>query len=49
MANHRIDTGYNSILYLDVLEHIKEDEKEIIKAYRSLKKNGSLIINVPAF
>ena len=40
---------YNSILYLDVLEHIKEDEKEIIKAYRSLKKNGSLIINVPAF
>ena len=29
---------YNSILYLDVLEHIKEDEKEIIKAYRSLKK-----------
>ena len=40
---------YNSILYLDVLEHIKEDEKELIKAFKSLKKNGFLIINVPAF
>ena len=40
---------YNSILYLDVLEHIEDDEKEVIKAYKSLKKNGLLIINVPAF
>ena len=29
---------YNSILYLDVLEHIEDDEKEVIKAYKSLKK-----------
>jgi len=40
---------YNSILYLDVLEHIKEDKKEILKAFKSLKKNGYLIINVPAY
>ena len=40
---------YNSIIYLDVIEHIKDHKKEIINAYDSLKKNGHLIINVPAF
>ncbi len=40
---------YDTILYLDVLEHIKEDKKEIYKAFKSLKKNGHLIINVPAY
>jgi len=34
---------------LDVIEHIKEDKKEIIKAFKLLKKEGNLIINVPAF
>ena len=40
---------YNTILYLDVIEHIKEDKKEIMKALNLLKNNGNLIINVPAF
>ena len=40
---------YNTILYLDVIEHIKNDKHEISKAYQSLKKNGFLVINVPAF
>lgn len=40
---------YNTILYLDVLEHINEDKKEILKAFQSIKKNGHLIINVPAY
>ena len=40
---------YNTIIYLDVLEHIKNDKKEITKAYNALKKDGYLIINVPAF
>jgi len=40
---------YDSILYLDVLEHIKYDKEEILKAFKSIKKNGYLIINVPAF
>ncbi len=40
---------YDTIIYLDVLEHVKKDRKELIKAYSSLKKKGSLIINVPAF
>jgi ubiquinone/menaquinone biosynthesis C-methylase UbiE len=40
---------YDCILYMDVIEHIKNDKKEIKKAYRSLKKGGRLIVNVPAF
>ena len=40
---------YDSILYLDVLEHIKNDKEEILKAFKSIKKNGYLLINVPAF
>ena len=40
---------YNTIIYLDVIEHIKKDKAEIINALNHLKKNGILIINVPAF
>ena len=40
---------YNTIVYLDVIEHIKEDKTEIFKAFKLLKRNGKLIINVPAF
>jgi 2-polyprenyl-3-methyl-5-hydroxy-6-metoxy-1,4-benzoquinol methylase len=40
---------YDTIMYLDVLEHIKNDKSELIKAYKALKINGCLIINVPAF
>ena len=42
-------TKYDTIIYLDVLEHIRDDEKEILSAYKRLKKNGNLIISVPAF
>lgn len=40
---------YDTIIYLDVIEHIKDDKKEIFKAYKRLKKNGYLVISVPAF
>lgn len=43
------DEKYDSILYLDVLEHIEDDEKEILKALKSLRKDGNLILNVPAY
>ena len=43
------ENTYDSILYLDVLEHIENDHQEIIKAFNSLKDGGKLIINVPAF
>ena len=40
---------YDTIIYLDVLEHIKDDKKEFINAFDNLKEGGYLIINVPAF
>ena len=40
---------YDVILYLDVLEHIENYEKEMLKAHNALKEGGYLIINVPAF
>ena len=43
------ENTYDSILYLDVLEHIENDDKEVVKAFNSLKEGGKLIINVPAF
>ena len=39
---------YNTIMYLNVLEHIKKDIKEIEISISKLKKNGYLIILVPA-
>ena len=36
-------------MYLDVLEHIKDDKKEFLNSYAKLNYGGSLIINVPAF
>ena len=43
-----INHQYNAILYLHVLEHIKDDKQEINEAVRKLKKNGYLIVMVPA-
>ena len=40
---------FDTIIYLDVLEHIQNDEVEVKKALKNLKKGGYLIINVPAF
>jgi len=40
---------FDTILYLDVIEHIENDENEIREAYKLLKKKGTLIICVPAF
>ena len=40
---------FDTILYLDVLEHILDHKKELNSAIFSLKRGGHLIINVPAF
>jgi len=40
---------FDTILYLDVIEHIDNDLIEIKNAYKSLRKGGKLIINVPAY
>ena len=39
---------FDAIIYLHVLEHIKNDKQEIKYAIKKLKKNGILIIMVPA-
>ena len=43
------ETGYfDTILYLHVLEHIKNDVDEIKEVYKKLNTNGHLIVMVPA-
>ena len=39
---------YDTILYIDVLEHIEKDELEIRKAAQKLNQKGCLIILAPA-
>ena len=43
------DNKFDTIFYLDVIEHIEDDRFELDTAYNLLKKNGHLIIIVPAF
>ena len=43
-----ISTNFDTIMYLNVLEHIKEDDTEILNAFEKLNPNGYLIILVPA-
>jgi len=45
----KLKNNFNTIIYFDVLEHIKEDLKELNTASKKLKKNGYLIISVPAY
>jgi hypothetical protein len=42
------DQLFDSILYLDVLEHIDDDKKEVIQVVQNLKIGGYLIILCPA-
>jgi phospholipid N-methyltransferase len=43
-----IEKKFETILYISVLEHIKDDNDEIKIALSKLKQNGNLIICVPA-
>mgnify|MGYP001438643644 CR=1 FL=1 len=44
-----IDEDFDTICYFDVVEHIENHEEEIHQAFKKLKKDGHLIIIVPAF
>jgi hypothetical protein len=39
---------YDTILYLDVLEHIEDDHREMELSFQRLKSNGSIIVLAPA-
>ena len=41
--------SFDTIIYIDVLEHIPEDKKELLNATFYLKPGGHLIILSPAF
>ena len=45
---NQINIKFNTIIYLNVLEHIKKDKKEINLAISKLNPGGYLIILVPA-
>ena len=40
---------FDAILYIDVLEHIKEDARELHQAAQHLNTNGVIIVLAPAF
>ena len=46
---NKLKNNFDTIIYYDVLEHIKNDLKEIKTASKKLKKNRYLIISVPAY
>ena len=43
-----VDRKFDTILYVDVLEHIEKDELEIKKAAQKLEDRGCLIVLAPA-
>ena len=52
IKNQTIDNikkKYDTIIYYDVLEHIKNDLNEVKSASKKLNKNGYLIFSVPAY
>lgn len=40
---------FDTILYIDVIEHIEQDYNELKNSLTYLKKNGHLVVLVPAF
>jgi hypothetical protein len=41
-------TSYDSILYVDVLEHIEDDRRELVRAAALLRENAYLVVLCPA-
>lgn len=42
------EESYDSVIYIDVLEHIKDDRAEFDRAYCRLRTGGKLIVLCPA-
>lgn len=48
IADLPAETRFDSILYIDVLEHIERDREELAQAAELLKPDGTLIVLAPA-
>lgn len=44
-----LSDSYDTIIYIDVLEHIKEDKLELTKASKHLAPQGKIIVLSPAY
>lgn len=42
------ENGFDSVVYINVLEHIQDDRAELTSALDALKPNGHLLVFVPA-
>lgn len=49
LSNYQTDVKFDSIMYIDVIEHIEKDKDELITALSYLKEGGYLIVLVPAY
>ncbi len=47
-VTEKLNDTYNTIMYLNVLEHIENDKDEINKAINKLQTHGYLVVLVPA-
>lgn len=43
------DQKFDTIIYIDVLEHIEKDSREVINSYEFLKNGGKLIVLSPSY
>jgi ubiquinone/menaquinone biosynthesis C-methylase UbiE len=46
--NLPMQVKYNTIMYIDVIEHIEDDAAELASAYNYLEEGGYLVVLVPA-
>jgi len=46
--SNQFDNTFDSVCYINVLEHIQDDGSELAYAYNSLKYGGNVVIFVPA-
>lgn len=49
LTNYQTDIKFDSIMYIDVIEHIEKDKDELVTALSYLKEGGYLIVLVPAY
>lgn len=49
VADLSADCRYDSLIYIDVLEHIERDAEELLRASGHLNQNGTIVVLSPAF